>query len=93
MARVLSRMGDAIAIRILGGAVNWEYEKSLKIINEFAKWSTVPVINMEDNKYHPCQGMADVMTCAKCTGVICAAASWPSPGLTRPAPRNRSPTS
>lgn len=62
MARVLSRMGDAIAIRILGGAVNWEYEKSLKIINEFAKWSTVPVINMEDNKYHPCQGMADVMT-------------------------------
>ncbi|MDR3576132.1 MAG: ornithine carbamoyltransferase [Anaerolineaceae bacterium] len=62
MARVLSRMGDAIAIRILGDKVNWEYSKSEKIINEFAKWSTVPVINMEDNKYHPCQGMADVMT-------------------------------
>lgn len=62
MARVLSRMGDAIAIRILGDKVNWEYEKSIKIINEFAKWSTVPVINMEDNKYHPCQGMADAMT-------------------------------
>ncbi len=62
MARVLSRMGDAIAIRILGGAVGWEYEKSLKIINEFAKYSDVPVINMEDNKYHPNQGMADVMT-------------------------------
>jgi N-acetylornithine carbamoyltransferase len=62
VARVLSSMGDAIAIRILGGAVNWEYEKSLKIIEEFAKWSQVPVINMEDNKYHPCQGMADIMT-------------------------------
>ena len=62
VARVLSRMGDAIAIRILGGAVNWEYDKSLKIINEFAKYSDKPVINMEDNKYHPCQGMADVMT-------------------------------
>ena len=62
MARVLSRMGDAIAIRILGGAVDWEYEKSLKIINEFAKYSDVPVINMEDNKYHPNQGMADAMT-------------------------------
>jgi len=62
VARVLSRMGDAIAIRILGAAVNWEYEKSLKIINEFAKYSDKPVINMEDNKYHPCQGMADVMT-------------------------------
>jgi N-acetylornithine carbamoyltransferase len=62
VARVLSRMGDAIAIRILGGAVNWDYDKSLKIIREFAKWSDKPVINMEDNKYHPCQGMADVMT-------------------------------
>lgn len=62
VARVLSRMGDAIAIRILGNAVEWEYDKSLRIIEEFAKWSHVPVINMEDNKYHPCQGMADVMT-------------------------------
>jgi len=62
VARVLSSMGDALAIRILGDVVGWEYEKSFKIINEFAKWSSVPVINMEDNKYHPCQGMADVMT-------------------------------
>ncbi len=62
MARVLSRMGDALAIRILGDVVNWEYDKSFRIIQEFAKWSHVPVINMEDNKYHPCQGMADAMT-------------------------------
>jgi N-acetylornithine carbamoyltransferase len=62
MARVLSRMGDAIAIRVLGGAVDWQYEKSLRIINEFAMWSQVPVINMEDNIYHPNQGMADAMT-------------------------------
>ena len=62
MARVLSRMGDALAIRILGDKVNWEYDKSQKIIKEFAKWSEIPVINMEDNKDHPCQGMADLMT-------------------------------
>ncbi len=62
MARVLSRMGDALAIRILGDVVGWEYDKSFRIIQEFAKWSHVPVINMEDNKYHPCQGMADAMT-------------------------------
>lgn len=62
VARVLSSMGDAIAIRILGDVVGWEYDKSLRIIQEFAKWSDVPVINMEDNIYHPCQGMADVMT-------------------------------
>ncbi len=62
VARVLSRMGDAIAIRILGDVVGWEYDKGLRIIKEFAKWSDAPVINMEDNIYHPCQGMADVMT-------------------------------
>ncbi len=62
VARVLSRMGDCIAIRILGDKVSWEYNKSLRIIQEFAKWSEKPVINMEDNIYHPCQGMADVMT-------------------------------
>jgi N-acetylornithine carbamoyltransferase len=62
VARVLSSMGDAIAIRILGDVVGWEYDKGLRIIQEFAKWSEVPVINMEDNIFHPCQGMADVMT-------------------------------
>lgn len=62
VARVLSRMGDCIAIRILGDKVGWEYDKGLRIIKEFAKWSEKPVINMEDNIYHPCQGMADVMT-------------------------------
>ena len=62
VARVLSRMGDCIAIRILGDKVGWEYGKSLRIIREFAKWSEKPVINMEDNIYHPCQGMADLMT-------------------------------
>jgi len=62
VARVLSSMGDAIGIRILGDVVDWEYEKSFRIIEEFAKWSVKPVINMEDNKYHPCQGMADAMS-------------------------------
>lgn len=61
VARVLSRMGDAIAIRILGDVVDWEYTKGFQIIEEFAKWSQVPVINMEDNIYHPNQGMADAM--------------------------------
>ncbi len=61
MARVLSRMGDAISIRILGDVVDWEYDKGYRIIREFAKGAHVPVINMEDNIYHPCQGLADAM--------------------------------
>ena len=29
MARVLSRMGDALSVRILGDVVGWEYDKAL----------------------------------------------------------------
>jgi N-acetylornithine carbamoyltransferase len=61
VSRVLSRMGDALSIRILGDVVDWEYDKAFRIIQEFANNSKVPVINMEDNIYHPCQGMADAM--------------------------------
>jgi len=62
VARVLAEMEDAIAIRIYGKPTGWEYGKGHRIIREFAEWSRVPVINMEDDKYHPCQALADVMT-------------------------------
>ncbi len=62
VARVLAEMGDAIAIRIYGKPTGWEYGKGDRIVREFAEWSKVPVINMEDDMYHPCQALADVMT-------------------------------
>ena len=62
VARVLAEMGDAIAIRIYGKPTGWEYGKGNRIVREFAKWSKIPVINMEDDVYHPCQALADVMT-------------------------------
>lgn len=62
VARVLSRMGEAIAIRCYGEPVGWEYGAADLMIREFAKWADIPVINMEDDMYHPCQGMADIMT-------------------------------
>ena len=62
VARVLAEMGDAIAIRIYGKPTDWKYGKGNRIIREFADWSRVPVINMEDDMYHPCQDLADVMT-------------------------------
>ena len=62
VARVLAEMGDAIAIRIYGKPTGWQYGKGDLIVREFAKWSRVPVINMEDDMYHPCQALADVMT-------------------------------
>ncbi|MBS3813485.1 N-acetylornithine carbamoyltransferase [Candidatus Bipolaricaulota bacterium] len=62
VARVLSEMGDAISIRIYGNKTGWEYGKGYKILKKFAEWASIPIINMEDDGYHPCQALADVMT-------------------------------
>ncbi|MCK5584868.1 ornithine carbamoyltransferase, partial [Candidatus Bipolaricaulota bacterium] len=62
VARVLARMGHAIAIRCYGDPVGWKYGRANEVINNFAHWSHIPVINMEDDIYHPCQALADVMT-------------------------------
>lgn len=62
VARVLDRMGHAISIRCYGDPVEWEYGGAHNLIKEFAHWSNIPVLNMEDDVYHPFQGLADVMT-------------------------------
>lgn len=62
VTRVLSEMGDGIAIRIYGDKTDWKYGKGFKVLKEFADWGSVPIINMEDDGYHPCQALADVMT-------------------------------
>ena len=51
-ARVLSRYCDAIAIRT--------YNHS--DLEEYAKWSTKPVINALTDLEHPCQALADFLT-------------------------------
>ena len=62
VARVLSRMGHAIAIRCYGEPVDWEYGAAHEMMREFARWADIPVINMECDKYHPCQALADILT-------------------------------
>ena len=62
VARVLSRMGDAIAIRCYGDPVDWEYGGAHEMLREFARWSDIPLLNMEDDKYHPFQALADILT-------------------------------
>jgi N-acetylornithine carbamoyltransferase len=61
-ARTLSRMGHGISIRCFGSAVDWVWGMGHKVLQEFGEWADVPVINMEDDMFHPCQGMADIMT-------------------------------
>ena len=51
-ARVLSRYCDAIAIRTFNHSD----------LEEYAKWSTKPVINALTNLEHPCQALADFLT-------------------------------
>jgi N-acetylornithine carbamoyltransferase len=55
-------MGNAIAIRCYGDPVDWEYGGAHALLQEFARWSDVPVLNMEDDIYHPFQGLADMLT-------------------------------
>lgn len=62
VARTLSRMGHAIAIRCYGDPVDWKYGGANEMIREFAHWADIPVLNMECDMYHPFQALADVLT-------------------------------
>jgi len=62
VARVLARMGNAIAIRCYGDPVDWVYGGANELIRNFAYWADIPLLNMEDDKYHPFQALADVLT-------------------------------
>lgn len=55
-AIILSRYGHAIACR------NCFWQQGNGYLNELAKWSRVPVINMQCDLYHPLQAIADLMT-------------------------------
>jgi ornithine carbamoyltransferase len=59
-ARVISRMVDLVMIRTHGH----------EIVERFAKYSNVPVINSLTNKFHPCQLLADVQTFVEHRGSI-----------------------
>jgi len=56
-ARVLSRYCDLIAVRAFPKFVDWKIDREDRVIKAFAKYSAVPVINME-TIVHPCQELA-----------------------------------
>jgi N-acetylornithine carbamoyltransferase len=60
--RVLGRYCAAIGVRTFAALQNWEEERTDPILNAFAKYSDVPIINLESAMHHPCQAMADMMT-------------------------------
>jgi N-acetylornithine carbamoyltransferase len=61
-ARVLSRYADALAIRSFPKGADWTVERQDLTLRHFASFATVPVINLESSRRHPCQGLADALT-------------------------------
>ena len=59
-AGVLSRYCDLIGVRAFPKFEDWQEDRQDRILNAFAKYATVPVINMETIT-HPCQEMAHIM--------------------------------
>jgi N-acetylornithine carbamoyltransferase len=60
--RVLGRYCVAIGVRTFAALADWEAERIDPILNAFARYSDVPIINLESAMHHPCQAMADMMT-------------------------------
>ena len=62
VAAVMSQYCDVIAIRCFAQMKNKEADYSEMIINQFVKYSTVPIVSMEGSTLHPLQSLADVIT-------------------------------
>ena len=61
-AKVLSRYGDALAVRSFPRMQSYEQDRKDPILNSFSKYASAPLINLESAVEHPCQGLADLMT-------------------------------
>ncbi|MBA7713156.1 Ornithine carbamoyltransferase [subsurface metagenome] len=38
-----------------------EYGQGEELLREYTKYSSIPIVSMAHDKYHPCQGLADLM--------------------------------
>ncbi|NIM05191.1 MAG: ornithine carbamoyltransferase [Armatimonadetes bacterium] len=52
VARTLSRMVQAVTARISSDAV----------MEELAQWASIPIVNAQTDREHPCQALADMLT-------------------------------
>lgn len=61
-ARTLSRYVDALGVRAASRTGTWERDRQELLLRSYARYASVPVINLETCFAHPCQALADVMT-------------------------------
>ena len=69
-ANVICRYADIIAIRSFPGLKDKEADYQDQVINNFMKYSTKPVVNLESAIRHPLQSCADLMTINEDVGSI-----------------------
>ncbi|HEV8430203.1 MAG TPA: N-acetylornithine carbamoyltransferase [Pyrinomonadaceae bacterium] len=60
--RVLERYCIAIGVRTFAALRDWPEERTDPILNAFARYASVPIINLESAMHHPCQSLADMLT-------------------------------
>jgi len=60
--RVLERYCVAIGVRTFAALKNWDEERMDPVLNAFARYASVPIINLESATHHPCQALADMLT-------------------------------
>jgi N-acetylornithine carbamoyltransferase len=60
--RVLERYCVAIGVRTFPPMNDWQEERTDPVLNAFARYASVPIINLESAMHHPCQSLADMLT-------------------------------
>ncbi|MDG5767048.1 N-acetylornithine carbamoyltransferase [Balneolales bacterium ANBcel1] len=60
--QVISRYADVIGVRAFAGMQDPDADFEDRFIRDIAEYATVPVINMESAREHPCQALADGLT-------------------------------
>lgn len=61
-AAVISQYADVIGIRTFANLTNKEEDYQEKVLNQFVKYATVPIVNLESATLHPLQSMTDLFT-------------------------------
>jgi N-acetylornithine carbamoyltransferase len=69
-ARVLSRYVAAIGVRAFPEMKDYGSEITDPVLRGFARYSDVPVFNLESSRHHPFQALADIMTIGEKLGSL-----------------------
>ncbi|MDC3214918.1 N-acetylornithine carbamoyltransferase [Flavobacteriaceae bacterium] len=61
-AAVVSQYCDIVAIRAFASLTDKESDETEKVMHNFAKYASIPVVNMESATAHPLQALADAIS-------------------------------